>query len=171
MLPELSITVKGTPKDSLGNVKGQTQTSAALTVLMPEARQESHPLDFLRRQNRSTSDSFCATASQVEEFLVGIGLNLPGRQLAMRLNKELQALASRVIGIERNASENLERAREQVANVTARAEHTKSQLTYDRDGWRKYAEALEARIERSGGRISKQIRELRPLTEDVPSAD
>lgn len=162
--PELTIAVKGAPKDTLGNVTGREQTFASMSVQMPAPA----PLiNFDRILRGQSGDGLCPTGSQVEEFLEGIGLRLPGRTIAKKLMQEVRTLTERIAGIERNATDNIQRARAERDTIVQRTSHEIGQLGYSRDSWRKYAEALEARIERGGGRLSKQLRELRPLNESV----
>lgn len=146
----LCISVRQTFRDSDSLRPSRTEATHELAIPMPERGQE---IRFAWQERETNKDEFCATASAAEDFLWSVGLRLPGRKLATKLLSEVKTLTSRIAGIEANATDNITRAR-----------HERDQQSEAARGWQQYAEALEARIERGGGRLSKQLRELRPVT-------
>lgn len=168
--PVLAISVSGTPRLANGTPQGQTVVTHSLALPMPSPEQPQFNLaSMFERPTRRMADpdaepdrKACLVSMQVEEFLLGLGLKLPSRRLAswaLRTIKRLEETIrsdramyeSRIAGIERNSSDNITRAR-----------HERDQFAEGVRGWKQYAEALEARIERSGGRLSKKNLELRP---------
>lgn len=158
--PIIAISVQGTPRNAVGSKVGETVVTHTMSLPMPVPQEPSYGFSVDRfGRPRVTEDSdqepsrkACLVSMQVEEFLLGLGLNLPSRKLASWALRQIQNLKkgresdrtiyeSRISGIEKNATDNITRSR-----------HERDQFAEQARGWQQYAEALEARIERSGCR-------------------
>lgn len=91
--------------------------------------------------NPQASQSPEAVAGQVEAFLVGLGIPLPSRVHAQKLNDENKKL------------------REEARTNAACADLSRSMT----EKWREYALALEGHLEERGLAIGRNVRKMRPV--------
>lgn len=151
--PELTISVVSVGRDQLQVQHGSEQTIQQMKMPLPESgpRITMMGLDSLTRTGRPVEAPPQKELWQIEDWFANIGLELPSRTKAKDLSKQVMNQRVQIEDLQRKLFEQGEHYQ---------TENSKIDLVAT--DWRAYAEALEASIERKGGRISSKMFATRP---------
>lgn len=147
---ELVIMRRVVQRNERGDERGATEPSV-LRVPMPRPE-----ISYDAYGRRETEDKPCLIASQVEEFLMGLGVKLPSRRVASEQihdNKKLREQGVKLDG----------QLREREKAIDS--------LVRERTMLRAYVRGLEQRMREAGVRIPKKLRDSRPELPDLMAGE
>lgn len=157
--PELNISIVSVGRDQLQNPVASRETVYELKMPVPEMRPEYHlSLAGVRQQPEPIRRELW----QIEDFFANLGLELPSRTKAKSLATQCVNQKGQIEKLQFELVTERERKQQLCEEIRTTSERLLDENVREIGKWRAYAEALEARIERSGGRISAKMFATRP---------
>lgn len=160
--PELIVQVVSVGRDQLQNPVASRETVYELKMPLPEPRPEFELSYGGVRTPQPESTTMRRELWQIEDFFANLGLDLPSRTKAKSLATQCVNQKGQIEKLQFELVTERERKQQLVEEVRTTSERMLDENCREIGKWRAYAEALEARIERNGGRISAKMFATRP---------